>query len=77
MTVATSVATTITPTMTTTMTMTVTTTTPTPPPRPPPAAGPRLYLSTTTMGLSLPVTTISPFQIMSADETIMPKFSTW
>lgn len=36
-----------------------------------------IYLSTTTMGLSLPVTTISPFQIMRADETIMPKFSTW
>lgn len=36
-----------------------------------------IYLSTTTMGLSLPVTTISPFQIIRADETIMPKFSTW
>lgn len=36
-----------------------------------------IYLSTTTMGLSLPVTTISPFQIMRADETIIPKFSTW
>lgn len=35
------------------------------------------YLRTTTMGLSLPVTTISPFQIIRADETIIPKLSTW
>lgn len=34
-------------------------------------------LSTTTMGLSLPVTTMSPFQIMRAEDTIMPKFNTW
>lgn len=46
-----------------------------PPPGPQPPA--RRYLSTTTMGLSLPVTTMSPFQIISADDTIMPKFSTW
>ena len=31
---------------------------------------------TTTMGDSDPVTTISPFQIISADDTIMPKLST-
>ena len=31
---------------------------------------------TTTMGDSDPVTTISPFQIISADETIMPKLRT-
>lgn len=34
-------------------------------------------LSTTTMGDSLPVVTIKPFQIISADETIMPKLRTW
>ena len=33
-------------------------------------------LSTTTIGLSLPVSTISPFHIMRADDTIIPKFST-
>ena len=31
---------------------------------------------TTTMGDSDPVTTISPFQIISADDTIMPKLRT-
>ena len=35
------------------------------------------YLSTTTIGLSLPVMTINPFQIISAEETIIPKFRTW
>jgi hypothetical protein len=35
------------------------------------------YLRTTTIGLSLCVTTIKPFHIISADETIMAKFSTW
>lgn len=35
------------------------------------------HLSTTTMGLSLPVRTIRPFQIMSAEDTIMAKFKTW
>jgi len=35
------------------------------------------YLSTTTIGLSLPVTTIKPFQIIKADDTIIPKFNTW
>lgn len=35
------------------------------------------HLSTTTMGLSLPVRTIKPFQIMSAEDTIMAKFKTW
>jgi hypothetical protein len=39
--------------------------------------GRRTYLSTTTMGLSLPVRTIRPFQIMSAEDTIMAKFKTW
>jgi hypothetical protein len=34
-------------------------------------------LRTTTMGLSLPVTTISPFHIISAEETIIPKLRTW
>lgn len=37
----------------------------------------RTHLSTTTMGLSLPVRTIKPFQIMSAEDTIMAKFKTW
>jgi hypothetical protein len=32
-------------------------------------------LNTTTIGLSLPVTTISPFQIISAVDMIMPKLS--
>ena len=36
-----------------------------------------MYLSTTTIGLSLPVTTINPFQIISAEEKIMPKLNTW
>lgn len=40
-------------------------------------AFPLTHLSTTTMGLSLPVTTISPFQIMRAEDTIMAKFKTW
>ena len=31
---------------------------------------------TTTMGDSLPVTTIRPFQIIRADETIIPKLKT-
>lgn len=35
------------------------------------------HLNTTTMGLSLPVTTIRPFHIIRADETIMPKLNTW
>ena len=34
------------------------------------------YLRTTTIGLSLPVTTIRPFQIIKADDTIIPKLST-
>lgn len=29
------------------------------------------------MGDSLPVTTIRPFQIISAEETIIPKLKTW
>jgi hypothetical protein len=29
------------------------------------------------MGLSLPVYTIMPFQIMSAEKMIMPKFRIW
>jgi hypothetical protein len=33
-------------------------------------------LSTTTIGLSLPVTTIRPFHIIKADETIIPKLRT-
>jgi hypothetical protein len=33
--------------------------------------------STTTMGDSLPVTTIRPFQIINADDTIIPKLSTY
>lgn len=37
----------------------------------------RTYLSTTTMGLSLPVRTIKPFHIMRAEDTIMAKFKTW
>lgn len=36
----------------------------------------RRYLRTTTMGLSLPVKNMSPFQIMRADETIIAKFNT-
>ena len=36
-----------------------------------------IYLKTTTIGLSLPVTTINPFQIMRADDTIMAKFRPW
>ena len=32
------------------------------------------YLRTTTIGLSLPVTTIRPFHIISAEETIIAKF---
>jgi len=35
------------------------------------------YLKTTTMGLSLPVATISPFQIISAEKMIIEKFNTW
>ena len=38
---------------------------------------PHTHLRTTTMGLSLPVMTIKPFQIINADETIMPKFRAW
>lgn len=34
-------------------------------------------LSTTTIGLSLPVATIRPFHIIRADETIIPKLRTW
>lgn len=34
------------------------------------------YLKTTTIGLSLPVTTIKPFQIIRADDTIIAKFNT-
>ena len=37
-------------------------------------AGSILPLSTTTTGLSLLVTTISVFQIMSAENTIMARF---
>ena len=37
----------------------------------------KIYLKTTTIGLSLPVITIKPFHIIKADETIMPKLSTW
>lgn len=37
----------------------------------------RTYLRTTTIGLSLPVTTINPFHIINAVETIIPKFNTW
>jgi len=33
-------------------------------------------LRTTTIGLSLPVTTIRPFHIIRADETIIPKLRT-
>jgi hypothetical protein len=33
-------------------------------------------LKTTTIGLSLPVTTIRPFQIINAVEMIIPKFKT-
>jgi hypothetical protein len=33
-------------------------------------------LSTTTIGLSLPVRTIRPFHIIRADETIIPKLRT-
>lgn len=40
-------------------------------------AFPSTHLSTTTMGLSLPVTTISPFQIIRAEDTIIAKFKTW
>jgi hypothetical protein len=32
-----------------------------------------MYLRTTTMGLSLPVTTMRPFHIISAEDTIKPK----
>jgi hypothetical protein len=35
------------------------------------------YLNTTTIGLSLPVMSISVFQIIKADAIIMPKFSAW
>jgi hypothetical protein len=35
------------------------------------------YLSTTTTGLSVLVTTMSVFQIMRAEHTIMPKFKPW
>lgn len=35
------------------------------------------HLSTTTMGLSLPVMTMSPFHIIRAEETIMAKLRTW
>lgn len=37
----------------------------------------RAHLKTTTIGLSLPVKTMRPFHIISADETIIPKLSTW
>jgi len=39
-------------------------------------AGSMLPERTTTMGDSLPVTTIKPFQIINAEETIMPKDNT-
>ena len=32
------------------------------------------YLRTTTIGDSLPVATINPFQIIMADDMIIPKF---
>lgn len=35
------------------------------------------HLRTTTIGLWLPVTTINPFHIIRADETIIPKLSIW
>lgn len=40
-------------------------------------AGSILPLNTTTMGDSLPVATISPFQIINADDTIIPKLRNW
>jgi hypothetical protein len=35
------------------------------------------YLKTTTMGLSLPVTTMRPFHNIKADDTIMARLRTW